>query len=453
LACVLEYGQDAQPVTKVASAGRTLPWLPVPTLRPFRGLRYDSAATADLSTVICPPYDVIEPAERARLAALDPHNAVRLELPTADGDDSGARYAAAADLFRAWQTAGVLRRDATAMIYVYEQRYRLADAGERIAHSFFCRLRLEDFGPDSGVRPHERTMAAPKEDRFRLLRAVDANLSPVVLLYDDGDSGAASSELLERLTAAPAAALARDAAGISHRLWVIDPESSADARALLALAAARPLTIADGHHRYETALRFRAERAAAAVEPGGADSVLALLYDANLGGLAVLPTHRVVRRVAGAALPAVAQELFEVAARSTAKEIARDLVPGRLGVWTRAGGALLSPRRERVAELLPAGRSETLRWLDVSVLSAALEQLVGMSPARLLDDDLIIFTHDLPEAVARVDSGEADAAFLLPPTPIAAVLSVAAAGEVMPHKSTYFHPKAATGMVFNPLAD
>lgn len=436
----------------------------MPTLRPFRGLRYDPTAIADLSTVICPPYDVIDPAERDRLAGLDRHNAVRLELPVAvdgdadghrDADDPDARYAEAAHLFTAWQAEGVLRRDQTPMIYVYEQHYLMPDAGERTARGVYCRLQLEDFGPKSGVRPHERTMAAPKEDRYRVMRALHANLSPVVLLYDDGAAGAASTRLFDRLMAAPAVAEARDAAGVRHRLWGVDPESSADARALLQLAAAEPLTIADGHHRYETALRFRDERTAAGAEPTAAfDAVLALLFDANSGGLAVLPTHRVLRRLqGGTSLLATAEALFEVDTRTSWEAIARDLEPGRLGVYTRDGAALLTPRRDQLAELLPAGASETLRWLDVSVLSASLEQLAGAPPAELLAGDLIAFTHDPAEAVGRVDGGAADACFLLPPTPVAAVLSVAAAGEQMPHKSTYFHPKAATGMVFNPLAD
>jgi uncharacterized protein (DUF1015 family) len=430
-----------------------LPWLPVPILRPFRGLRYDTARATDLSTLICPPYDVIDAAERARLAALSAHNAVRLELPEAlDADDPDARYAEAAHLLRNWQVEGILRREGAPVIYVYEQRFRLADGAQRVARGFYCRLGLEQFGPLAGVRPHERTMAGPKEDRYRLLRAVETNLSPVVLLYEGDDFGSASATLLDALTEGQPVAQAHDAAGVRHRLWLADPDASGPARQLLQVAAAGPLTIADGHHRYETALRYHAEHGRSA--PPGADSVLALLYDVGSGGLAVLPTHRVLRSAPpGAAILGAAEQLFELDRRDTPDGMTHELGPGHIGLWTHAGGAVLSPRREALAALLPADASETLRWLDVSVLTASLETLVGVAPAQLLAHDLLGFTHDAAEALALVDAGAADACFLLPATPVAAVLAVAAAGEQMPHKSTYFHPKPATGLVFNPLTD
>ncbi|MEA2677445.1 MAG: hypothetical protein QOJ81_1586, partial [Chloroflexota bacterium] len=246
----------------------------MPQLRPFRGLRYDPATVPDLGAVLCPPYDVISAVEREALVARDPHNAVALELP-----DS---YEGATSILNEWQRDGVLRRDDKPLIYIYEQRYSVGD-GERLARSFFCRLRLEDYGPGSGVRPHEHTLSGPKEDRFKLLSATRVNLSPVLLLYDDESGGAASSELMDSLTGAPPTVAAAGPGGVGQRLWAVDPEALPAAAELLERAGRNPLTIADGHHRYETALRYR-DTPGHAVD---ADFVLALLYGAHGGGLSL----------------------------------------------------------------------------------------------------------------------------------------------------------------------
>ena len=286
----------------------------VPDLQPFRGLRYDPAVVPDLGAVLCPPYDVISATERSALAARDTHNAVRLELP-----DS---YEAAASLLEQWHVESVLTRDEQPSLYVYEQRYAIGEVGQRVARSFFCRLRLEEYGPGSGVRPHERTLAAPKEDRFRLLAATRVNLSPVLLLYDDAARGAASARLLDALTSAPPAAAAAGPGGVGQRLWAIDPAATPEATELLALAGRGPLTIADGHHRYETALRYHATPGA----PPGADSVLALLYDAHSGGLALRPWHRVV-----AGLNAPGAEVFRNLISSRVIRLLRASLPFTIG--------------------------------------------------------------------------------------------------------------------------
>ncbi len=253
----------------------------VPVLSPFRGLRYAAPPVTDYSSVICPPYDVISSAQRAALAARSPVNAVHVELP--------ASYDEAGRLFAAWQANGTLRRDEREMVYVYEQRYRLGDGPERTARGFMCRLRLEPTGPDSGVHAHEHTMSAPKEDRFRLMSAVRANLSPVILLYEAG-ADLPAADLLSELTAGTPDEEAVDDGGVRHRLWAVEPSMAPAAATLLAGAARLPLTIADGHHRYATAVRYCAE-----VGGAGSDAVLALLFEATTGGLSVLATHRLVK--------------------------------------------------------------------------------------------------------------------------------------------------------------
>jgi uncharacterized protein (DUF1015 family) len=389
-------------------------------------LRYTPAAVPDLAAVLCPPYDVISTDERRGLIERDPYNAVRLELPDSYDD--------ATALLASWQDAGVLARDERPLVYIYEQRYVVGDS-ERVARSFFCRLRLEPYGPGSGVRPHEHTLAAPKKDRFHLLEATRVNLSPVLLLYDDARGGAASASLLDELTGAPPTASAAGPGGVGQRLWAIDPEAVPAANELLELAGRAPLTIADGHHRYETALRYRATSGA----PPDADHVLALLYDAHSGGLALRPWHRVVadslaaRWFAGRVVRD-AQDLVD-----QMKLAESETTPGIFGVWTRDGGMLLKIAPDRSQEL------------DVDILSSTLPQMIGATTDELNANGRLTYTSDAWQAIAAVDSGAAEVCFLVRPTPVESVLQVASAGGFMPPKSTFFHPKAATGLVFNPL--
>lgn len=421
----------------------------MPELHPFRALRYAADAVPDLGAVLCPPYDVISPDEREHLAARDPRNAVHVELPVS-GPRTTSPYEAAAQQLTDWIADGTLRRDDRPHVYVYEQRHRVDD-GEVVARGLFCRLRLEHYGSTSGVRPHEATMSGPKEDRFRLLSAVRTNLSPVLLLYESDDRGSTSADLIDGLASSPPVAEAIGPGGVAQRLWMADPDNDVRARDLLHLAGENPLTIADGHHRYETALRYHDEGGA------GPDSafVLALLYDAASGGLSLLPWHRIIGGLSDPeALLASAADLFSLSECGTAADLIRAMAAatsGTIGVWTRGGGGLLSVERERVAQWLPADGSEALRWLDVSVLSGTLGPMTGSTTQELVADARLTFLSDAAAAVGAVESGAADAVFLLRPTPIDAVLAVAAAGEHMPAKSTYFHPKAATGIVFNPV--
>ncbi|HYI21094.1 MAG TPA: DUF1015 domain-containing protein [Candidatus Limnocylindrales bacterium] len=424
----------------------------MPELRPFNGLRYAPADPATLAALLCPPYDVISSSERARLAAADPNNAVHLELPQAPADDPAKDgYAHAARLLDEWVESGALVRDQSPAIYVYEQRFTLDDGSDHVARSFFARLRLEPYAPWSGVRPHELTMSAPKEDRFRLLSATRTNLSPVMLQYDDRSGGAATSELLDELTLKPAVADAQGPGGVGQRLWLATPQEDPAAAELIRLAAVGPLDIADGHHRYETALRYQAQPGA----PEGADFVLALLYEAHSGGLQLLPWHRLISGVtSGSAVIDAARGLYSVEPVASSAEIAARLnestEAGLMGLWTRDGGALLQVERGRIDSRLGGG-SDELRWLDVNVLSATLREMTGNTTDELLAAERLAYVSDAAQAVAAIDAGNADVAFLLRPTPIDSVLAVAANGEHMPAKSTFFHPKAATGLVFNRL--
>jgi uncharacterized protein (DUF1015 family) len=435
----------------------------VPVVRPFRALRYAPDAVVDLSAVVAPPYDVIGPEEHRRLLARDPRNVVRLDLPAAEpGDEPDDRYRRAARLLSTWRTDGTLHRDPRPALYAYEQSYRVPGTGdERVRRGIFARVELERFGPGSGIRPHERTMAEPREDRYRLLRATGVNTSPVVGLYDDPSGMVA--EWLTELPGTPTAEVT-DEEGVHHRLWMVadDPERI---EAIVTRIGESAITLADGHHRYETALRYRDERMTGAAElddPAWAQ-ILMLLLEPVAGPLMVLPTHRVIRGLNGPELEALIArlpDLFEVRSGLSAAELVEGFHGtaadaggrGRFGLWTREGGSILRARRSAFEAWLPEG-GDALRRLDVTLAGVALERLAGIDPAAVTDGSRLAYTKDPAEAVAWVDEGRggAVAALLLEPTPAREIVAVAADGDVMPQKSTYIYPKALTGLVINPL--
>ncbi len=363
----------------------------------------------------------------------------------------------------AWRSDGTLRKDPHPSIYVYEQTYRVPGTDvERTQRGFFARLRLEAFGPDSGVLPHERTLTGPKEDRYKLLRATGVNTSPVVGLYDDATGGVTAR--LAGVAATAADVDVTDDDGVRHRLWAVpadgDDAAAGTAAALIAAAEAGSVSIADGHHRYETALRYRDERrmTRSCEEDPAFDYLLMLFVDASSEPLTVLPTHRVVIGVSngGDDLIDRARGCFDVEAVGSSNALVErfdvvGLAPGgdgRFGLWTRSGGALLTARRDAFASALPPG-GEALRGLDVTLLGVALERLLGID-ATAVADGAVTYTKSARDAIDQVESGMADAAFLLEPTPVASIEAVARAGDVMPQKSTYFYPKALTGLVINP---
>lgn len=436
----------------------------MPDIRPFRALRYDPDVVGDLGPVVSPPYDVIEPELRRTLLARHPRNAVRLDLPLAEpGEDPDERYRRVARLLAAWRGDGTLRKDPRPSLYVYEQTYRVPGTTvERTQRGFFGRLRIEPFGPGSGVLPHERTLSGPREDRYRLLRATGINTSPMVGLYED--PGGDSAPRLERIAATAPLVDVLDDDGVRHRMWAVADDGDPDGPVarLVATAGARPIAIADGHHRYETAVRYRDERRVSRSDgPDPAYDFLLMLFLDAAGALTVLPTHRIVRGLGEGGLGRLRDGLdglFAVVPTSTEALVegfgaAGELSggEGRLGLLTRDRAWLLTARRSAFAELLTSG-GEALRALDVSLLGAALEALAGIDAAAVAGGLRIGYTKSAAEAAAMVTAGEddADAAFLLEPTPVLSILAVAHDGDVMPQKSTYFYPKALTGLLFNP---
>jgi uncharacterized protein (DUF1015 family) len=437
----------------------------VPDIRPFRALRFDPKVAGDLNTVVCPPYDVIGSELHEKLLSRNSRNAVRIDLPEVKpGDEPDDRYRRAGKLLTEWRADGTLHKDLYPAVYVYEQTYRIPGSRRsRTQVGFFGRLRLETFGPGSGVLPHERTLSAPKEDRYRLMKATSVNTSPIVGVY--ADRRGTSVKAMKAIAATPPGIDVTDDDGVRHRLWAATENGpfAAQVRELLDAAGRQPITIADGHHRYETAIRYRDERRAnrtGETNPAS-DYVLMLFLETTRQKLTVLPTHRIVRELGDAGVATFmsrAQELFDVetvAGRAQLEEAfaSVDKAPGgegRFGLWTRQGGAVLRARPDAFTRFLPAGGA-ALRRLDVTLLQTALDRLCKIDREAIAAGRLA-YTKSVSEALDWVDGAYngTDMAFLLDPTPVAEIAAVATDGDVMPQKSTYFYPKALTGLIINP---
>ena len=431
---------------------------PIVEIAPFRGLRYDPSRV-DPDAVIAPPYDVVGEDDVAALHAQSPHNIAHVETPR--GDDG--RFEAAAEALRSWEAEGVLLRDSAPVLYAYEQRTRIEDddGPRRVRRGYFARLRLSPFEAGE-VLPHERTMAGPKAERLALLQATRTNVSPILVI----SSGDTASALLAEVASREPAFAATDGRGDEHRLWVIDDPS--EIARLVEAAAAAPVLIADGHHRYETALGHLEER-----DEEGRRWMLACLVPENDPGLDILPTHRlvpdvdltgdlierleelyVVEPLASRASDAATPTDSGAAMRLWEQVQAEASQPGTFGLIGLPGGGLhlLRPRsREAIDALLPDDWSEASRSLDVQILNQAiLEPLLGIDAAELRAGR-VQFSEDAGHAWEWVQGGSNRLAFLVNPPRIDQVIAVAGSGDVLPQKATYFYPKLATGMVLNRL--
>jgi len=420
-------------------------------VEPLRALHYDPSVAGPLQELAAPPYDVIDPDERARLAARSRHNVVAIDLP--EDPDGGDRYEHAARLLHAWRQEGAVVRDDEPALWALVQDYTAPDGRRLTRNGFFARVRVEDYGAGT-IRPHERTHPGPKEDRLRLTRATKANLSPIFSLYCDPQL--AAWRALAPATREQPFGETIDADGTRNRLWRI-----ADRDAIAAVqdaVADAELLIADGHHRYETA-RVYAE------EIGGAGDhryVLMCLVALQDEGLTVFPTHRLVDGLKGTgkpeALAATLRENFDVEPIAT-----EELVPGDDdGAGIQIGymdshfqrPVRLTLKDQALADAALPEMPAPYRRLDTAVLEA----LVLTGPLGLSEDDIshlrgLGYARSFDRARELVESGAYDAGFFMRSISVALIQEIAAAGVNMPPKSTYFFPKVPTGLLFNPLGD
>jgi len=427
-------------------------------LAPLHGLRFSDAYTA--ADVFAPPYDVIGPKRRLQLLERSPYNVVRLIL----GEDPADRHwhARAAETMARWIAEGVLVRDRQPALYGYQQHFRDAEGQPRVRTGVMGRVRLSPYG--GPIRRHEHTRIGPRVDRLRLTRAVRANLSPVFGLYRDPHDD------VRHLVRPPAdrqdadkLVEVTDDEGVRHIFWRIG-----DLDAITALTGGlvgREVIIADGHHRYETALAYQAERRDAEGDPPGVrpyDYVLMYLAAVEDPGLWILPTHRIVLGRNGrdpARLVEALRSDFDVvpvapdeslsaaAARAADHTVAIGVCTGQGERWV-----LRLKDLSRAYRGMPPEVEGGMAELDVNVLqNLILEPYLGIDAETLARTEQVAYTIDEGEACSRVVSGEAQAAFILNATRIEQVWSAAERGLIMPQKSTYFHPKLLTGLVINPL--
>ncbi|WP_445149454.1 DUF1015 domain-containing protein [Baekduia sp. Peel2402] len=418
----------------------------------LRALRYDLGVVGSLQSVIAPPYDVIDPQQRAALAARSQHNVVAIDLPQAPlGGDA---YEEAARLLELWKRQGAVVRDAEPAIWALRQDYTGPDGRALTRRGIFARVRVEEYGPGK-IRPHERTHPGPKEDRLRLTRATQANLSPIFSLYDDPSQAAWGA--VEPFTAEDPFGKATDADGTENTLWRIS-DGAAIARVKMALGETE-LLIADGHHRYETA-RVYAE------EIGGEGEhryVLMCLVALQDPGLTIFPTHRLLNKLKDEAtqqkLGAALRELFDVTPIDKSELAPPDdptastpLTMGYIDSHHQQAYRLVL-KDQATADAALADYPPAYRHLDTAVLEALILQgVLGMTEDSIAHLDGLGYSRTDDEALQLVESGEYDAAFFLRGAPVQQVRDIAAAGVNMPPKSTFFYPKVPTGLLFNPLS-
>jgi uncharacterized protein (DUF1015 family) len=404
-------------------------------IRPFNGIRYH-VSDAELSRVLAPPYDVIGEAYRDALHRRDPRNIVRVILSRGTDD---ADYAEVGDTYRRWLANGTLEVDPEPALYLLEQRFE-TEAGRLRRIGLLARFRAEDYDRRS-ILPHEHTRRGPKQDRYRVLRSTRANFSPIFLMFPDGTGSFAA--LAGKVVAEPAAAAYVDDGALEHRLWRVK-DARAVAGFMATLGAAR-CYIADGHHRYATALRYRDET--------GPDGAWTLGYFTPMGepGLLVLPYHRIL---AEGPSPDAARRRLEpqftlssvAGVAEAAAQVARSGARYAFALAWPEGQAVMAEAGAEAASLVPADAPPSLRALDTWFFhESVLGPLLGV-PA-----EAVSYVHSLREAEEAVAAKACRLAVLMRPTPVQQIVDVADAGESMPAKSTFFHPKLPSGLVIHPL--
>ena len=411
------------------------------TVIPFQGLRYNATKVEGIENVIAPPYDVIKPEERAALEARHPANIIRLILSQPQNNDSDAdnQYTRAAARMNQWASDGILVRDTTPGYYIYDQSFSAPDGKNYTRRALIALVKLEPF-ENRVILPHEKTHAGPKADRLNLMRECHANLSPIFLIYSD-PTGEVESIMEGFTDSQPPEIDCAETFGSTHQLWCLDDAERN--QKIQNLFSSIPLLIADGHHRYETALAFRDEMAHTGLS--GYDYMMVNLVRMESPGLAVLAIHRLLDNLTADMIShAIAKlpEVFEVHEIDTQANLMAqlDAYKGKsaaIGMYTADG---------KYRHLIP--HSTTPDQLDVTLVQDTI--IKEMFQIEVLSEH-ISYTAYTDDAVAHVKDGTGRVALLMNPTPVEQVLEVATAGATMPQKSTYFYPKMATGFVLNLL--
>lgn len=430
---------------------------------PFNGVRYQADRVKNIGALVCPPYDVISPEEQDRLYRSDEFNMIRVELgkeTPGDGPEIN-KYTRAADYLRTWLDQGILQRDPRSALYLYTMDYTLPDGTPKCLKGFFSLVRLEEIGKGK-IFPHEFTFPKAKQDRLELLRSCRANTSPIFMLYADP-----KGEIIPRLEGSVKATAPwadfTTADRIRHRLWPVS--ESEVLQPIGQWLRPQPLFIADGHHRYETALNFQAEMRSGnpSTSPQPYDHVLVFCSNMDDPGISLLPIHRVVMGPLSTDLPGLHRRLadrFEVSSfpfQPGNESLVRKDLLGKMAAQAASSPVfgMLAERESAYHLLRPKsplskGSGRMVETLDVSIFQKwVLEDTLGISNAPDKKEARVQFVKDEGAAVREVREGRAALAFFLNPTRIDQVRDVVLNGDRMPQKSTFFYPKPLTGLVLH----
>lgn len=429
-------------------------------IRPFAGLRYNQDKVANLASVVTPPYDIIDEKAQAKYYAENPFNIIRLELGMIFPDDSedNNRYTRAKKYLDKWLKDEILVQEKKPALYFYQQEFN-GPSGKMVRNGFVCGLRVEDY-EKGNILPHEETLSKPKQDRLQLMRATQCNFSSIFGLYNDPDK-VVDSAFLGTIGEKNPDIEIEDESGEWHRIWVVTNEQVIDQ--VVDFMQSQKVFIADGHHRYETALTFCKEMEASGIS--GYDYVMTTLVNLHDPGLVILPTHRLVGNLVNFDLEGfktAIEPLFEVEERGTknnVNELLEEMAQkGRrkhvFGMYANDGKLYFLTLRHmnQVKKFLPKDKSDAWKRLDVALLDhIILEHFLGIGEEQRKAQAHLEYTRDPQMACAIVDEGKYQLAFFLNPTKVQEVVKVAEAKDKMPQKSTYFYPKLITGLIINPL--
>ncbi len=417
---------------------------------PFRGIRYNEGIVGDLAQVICPPYDIIAPEERKLYYEKSAYNAIRLELQAEEPEDNALvnKYKRAAITLQQWLLQGILQVDRVPCFYLHDQHFDYLGE-KRVRRGLIARVKLEPWG--SGIYPHEETYSKAKDDRLQLMQTCQASFSPLLSLYQD-DKQRVASILAEASQAKPLIEIAHS--GERHVVWAIT--NSKIQQQIKRSLAAQPLYMADGHHRYETALDYQRERASAVPTFSGKEAlnyVMMTLVDFSDPGLVVLPIHRLVRGISPSVLAGLKNRL-EAFFILESVPLVRDLIgsskSSHLGVLGLEPGCLVFLKERQdvsVGAMMPGNRSQAYREFSLSLLNHIILDKV-LSGAKDLD---IAYSVNAIEAYQQIRERKYQLAFLLNPPQPETVKAIADANDRMPRKSTYFYPKLPAGLIINLL--
>jgi uncharacterized protein (DUF1015 family) len=432
----------------------TFDFLRMMEVSPFRGIFYNQGIVGDLARVLCPPYDVITPEQQKLYYKKSDYNAIRLEFPAESQESTGDNYQRVASKFQQWLKQGVLQLDSVSSFYLHDHRFE--HSGEkRMRRGLIARVKLEPWG--SGIYPHEETFPKAKGDRLQLMRACRANFSPLLSLYPDSERKI--TPILSRIAQEkPLMSLQGKRNNLpdsneAHTIWAItEPEIKQELSHFL---SSQPLYIADGHHRYETALAYQQERAKEQSVTGkeAFQYVMLELVDFSDPGLVILPLHRLVRNIPPSILGGMADQLRNfftlesIPFKVSDRQLPADSCLGILGLQPDSLVVLKGRQDISLEAITPGNRSQAYRQFNVSILNhIILDKMLGLT-----SKEDIAYTVDLKEAHQQIKERKYQLAFLLNPPQPEMVKAVADAQDRMPSKSTYFYPKLPAGLIINPL--